>query len=370
MRPCARRSPRQCDCAGRLAAALAAALLAAGCAGDETTAPRSEPASGGAPRPFTITVRDLLAEDEPVLADVRLLVDGTPRADSGGDFALELAPGEHTLAVERAGYRSDLFALRFAGEPGARFQLVGAPEAVFDLDGERSADLLLVPDALDVRYLRSLLDGETTYRWPARVDLHIDRSPTRAGFTLSQQQADSLAAFVGRALEELTDGAARLGRVTTGTGLDWKDFLNAERPGAITLQVEDLAATWAGLRAVAWTIYRRDPDHRGTIRSANVIVDTHVVAVPLRDFSQIVGHELGHALSLRHPLACRHWSRMDPALATCEPRLTPDVAPPGYWGRADLAAGKILYTFLPGTSFARLPETPPSVDAARREPSR
>ena len=87
-------------------------------------------------------------------------------------------------------------------------------------------------------------------------------------------------------------------------------------------------------------------------------------------FSGVVGHELGHALSLRHPLACRHWSRMDPALPTCEPRLPVDVELPRYWGRVDLAAGRILYTFLPGTNFVRLPETPPPVAAALREVGR
>ncbi len=332
------------------------AALTAGCAGEDVTAPAPVPT--GSPHPFAITVRDLLASGEPTLAAAQLVVDGTPMSAAEGRLVLELAPGRHTLAARRAGYRPDLLALRFPGGSGARAQAVGAESLSFDLGREDAADLLLVRQDLDVPYLRSLLDGAVAYRWGPRPNLHLDLSRTRSGFALSQEQADSVVSFVGRALPELTAGAVSLGSVTTGVGLNWNDFLHGERRGAITLQVADFAASPAGVQALGWTIYRRDTESPGRIRSANVILDVGVFRPP-HDFRPVLGHELGHALSLQHPIPCRHWSRMDPELATCRPPLAIEATPDSFWPPVDQEAGRILYAFLPGTNFSRVPVVSP-----------
>jgi hypothetical protein len=334
---------------------LGCAVLSGSCASDDPTAPTPAP---GPSRPFTITVRSLLAEGEPRLEDIRLVVDGTPVAAPDGQAVVELAPGRHELSVRSAGYRPDLFALRFSGEASPRAQAVGTPVLVFDSGREPGADLLLVSRALDVPYLQSLLDGALDRRWDSRVDLHVDRSPTAAGFVLSEEIVDSLAAFAGRALPELTGGALRLGDVTTGVGLDWDDFLHGERPGAITVQVADFAATPAGVRALGWTLYRGDPSSPGRIRSANVMLDVGVVRGG-NDFRPVFGHELGHALSLQHPLPCRHWSRMDPELSTCRPPLAIEATPERFWPPVDREAARLLYAFLPGTDFGRVPAVSP-----------
>jgi hypothetical protein len=332
------------------------ALLASGCAGEEATAPAR--VAAGPPHPFAITVRDLLTGGELALEEAELVVDGSPLSAPAGRLVLELAPGRHTLTVRRAGYRPDLFVLRFAGESGARAQAVGSGGLSFDLGREEAADLLLVRRDLDVPYLRSLLDGAVDYRWGPRVNLHVDVSSTRSGFALSPEQTDSVVSFVSRALPELTAGGVSLGSVTTGVGLDWESFLHGERRGAITLQIADFAASPAGVRALGWTLYRRDPESPGRIRSANVILDVGVFRPP-HDFRPVLGHELGHALSLQHPIPCRHWSRMDPELASCRPPLAIEATPETFWPPVDRETGRILYAFVPGTDFARVPAVSP-----------
>jgi hypothetical protein len=146
--------------------------------------------------------------------------------------------------------------------------------------------------------------------------------------------------------------------VTTGTGLVWLKFLHGERPGAITLQFADLIRTLEGIDVNGWGLYREDTRRRGQIRSGNVILDVEAVRTPIRDFQPALGHELGHALSLQHPLPCRRWTRMDPGRGSCNRVFDVNPAPGTFWSPVERAAGKLVYTFRPGTDFGALPTAP------------
>jgi hypothetical protein len=50
---------------------------------------------------------------------------------------------------------------------------------------------------------------------------------------------------------------------------------------------------------------------------------------------------------------------MDPELATCRPPLAIEATPESFWPPVDRQAGSILYAFLPGTDFGRLPAVSP-----------
>lgn len=347
--------------AGAAAAAVCAASTSACSGPGGAPAEPSAPAADGSPQRVAVEVRDLLAQGEPLVGEAVLVVDGRAHPAAHGEVTLELAPGPHTLAVRRQGYRPDLFALRFSGEALPRGQALAERKLDFALrPGDARAVVWLVGAPLDVRFFVSLLDGGISRRWQGPVNLHVDRTPTPSGFVLPAERVPEIVAFVDSALRELSAGTLVLGEVSTGTGLDWEDFLNAERPGAITLQFGDLRSVAGGREMNGWGLYREASDRPGTIRSANVILNVETVRTPAREFRQWVGHEFGHALSLQHPTPCRRWSRMDGGTVTCEPPLATDLEPGSFWSRADRVAGRLVYTFLPGSDFRRLPATPPA----------
>jgi hypothetical protein len=343
-------------------AVLGGCLLWAGvaaCAGPATTAPDSAPPlPAGHPQRVVLEVRDLLAGGEPRVTEATLRLDGVAYRTADGILSVELAPGPHSLAVHHPGYRPDLFALRLRGDQVPWAQVVGAQDLVFNLrPGEAQADLLLVARSLDVPFFVSLLDGGVSRRWSGTVDLHIDRSRTPSGYAPPAERTEEVAAFVKSALEEMSAGSVTLGRVSTGTGLDWKDFLDSERPGAITLQFWDELRRENGEKVGGWALYREEPHLPGLIRSANIILDVESMRLG-RDFRPRLGHELGHALSLQHPWPCRRWSRMDAAAGECRSAPAVEVLRESFWSPADRAAGKLIHAFLPGTDFARLPAVP------------
>jgi hypothetical protein len=326
--------------------------MLAGCAGSADTALEPAAPVPALPQPFQLNARDLLLTAEPKVSPVEVVLDGTTHRLADGTVQLDLAPGRHTLSFHRNGYSEALFALRFAGESAARAQAVATRELTFELrPGDREADLLLVSEGLDLPFFVSLLDRGVSYRWPERVNLHVDRSSV-AGYEVPEQRVAELAAFVKSALEELSGGAVTLGEVTTGRGLVWNDFLNREMPGAITLQLAQLLHSGRGHEASGWARYTADTRHRGLIESANIVLDVQIVRSG-RSLNARLGHELGHALSLQHP-TCRQWSRMDAGDGSCEIALAAPLAPGTFWSTADRAAGKLVHTFLPGTDFNRL----------------
>lgn len=330
--------------------AFTLAALATACAG--ASGGPSGPAPDADAVELELHVRDLLEEQDAERVDV--VVDGAPlRLDPAATLTLQ--PGRHALFVRDARFRPDLAVLRFDGEDDPRAQMVGVSRLEFEVRaGDRSAELALVRRDLDVRFFVSLLDGGVSRRWRGPVNLHVDRSPTPAGWSLSDERLAELVAFADSALMELTAGALRVGEITSGTGLTWEDFLDRERAGTITIHTGVLGSGAPQAEVSGWGFYREGA--AGVIRSGNVFVSD---AVLRREgaWRGALGHELGHALSLQHPRPCLRWSRMSGG-QTCTRPIAEDVVPGGFWGAADRDAGRVLYGFRPGTDFGRLADVP------------
>jgi hypothetical protein len=345
------------------AAALAAsaALAAAACGvggGARPTAP--EPAPAGPDVQVRLEARDLFVPGRPRVSGGSLLVDGAPAAGRDGSWMLELSPGPHRLTFSHPGYRPDLAVLRAAGAAEPLAQTVASPVLAFEVGSDvPDLELLLVQRTLDVPHFVSYLEHGVSRRWPAgRVGLHVDRTPTRSGFVLPPERVPEVAAFVDSALDEISGGALRVGEVTTGiAGLDWEAFLEGEMRGAIRIQFADLVSVFRN-EPGGWGLARDEHGHPGVLRSANVLLDDTRFRAS-HDVRPILGHELGHALGLQHPLPCRRWSRMDTG-AACPRPIETGSGSGGFWSTADREVGLLLHAFRPGTDFSGLPVESPS----------